>query len=75
LASPQRVAVLEESKASGKIPLFVILYPREGDIINEREVHIAISIFDPDSDLDIVDATGVKEKGTAQAGGPVFVLK
>jgi hypothetical protein len=25
--------------------------------------------------LDILDATGVKEKGTAQAGRPVFVLK
>ena len=53
LVNPQRVAVLEEKEGGGQIPRFVILYPRDGDIVNESEVHIAISIFDPDSVLDL----------------------
>lgn|GEM_PF-3151591 len=53
LVYPQRVAVLQQKETITQIPLFVILYPREGDVVYDDEVHAAISIFDSDSVLDL----------------------
>ena len=51
LASPQVVAILQPPESQASIPTFVILYPKESEVLFAQEVRIAVSIFDPDSSL------------------------
>lgn len=54
LTQPQVIAITPVERAAKEGPSFVVLYPRQGEVLYEAEVRIAISVFAPDSSYDPV---------------------
>jgi len=50
--SPQVINVIAPPRPARPAPQFVVLYPKEGDVVSDSEVRIAVSVFDPDSVFD-----------------------